>query len=52
MPKDGHSFKYHVSDSFTVEAITRNKPINLRPKLGYNKYFQSIEAMSVWVAAN
>ena len=37
--KGEHSFEYQVSDSFNVEPLASNKPVNLRPKLGYNKYF-------------
>ena len=33
------SFKCHVSDSFNLEPLRPHKTINLRPKLGYNKFF-------------
>ena len=37
--KGENSFEYQVSDSFNVEPLTSSKTVNLRPKLGYNKYF-------------
>jgi len=33
------SFKCQVSDSFNVEPLRPHKTVNLRPKLGYNKFF-------------
>ena len=37
--KGENSFKYQVPDSFNAELLTSGKPVNLRPKLGYNKHF-------------
>jgi len=33
------SFKCQVLDSFNVEPLRPHKTVNLRPKLGYNKFF-------------
>ena len=33
------SFEYQVSDSFNLEPLRFDKKVNLRPKLGYNKFF-------------
>ena len=33
------SFEYQVSDSFNLEPLRLDKTVNLRPRLGYNKFF-------------
>ena len=33
------SFEYQVSDSFNFDPLRLDKTVNLRPRLGYNKFF-------------